>query len=296
MGVERKERRLQTAFAATCHNRRRARERGASAAMLSLLLVYESSCSFALTSRLGSHVPAGRQRARPLLSAPEPPEPEPQPTEEEPVDLRSEFDAGLAYGQQIKSRFTAPRIDDPGLPFADALVCVSGSLFIAQWALSPLVPNALKIPPPSWLTAMSLPGGIDWRGIPYILSTIEHGAALAACWILGALAASAYESEAFTGTWQTALTRTWKGGAFAIGVLIFSTQLSLYLSLSSQGLDPYTIPSQAGVDSNSAADRQILTTAFELFCDCSVQAVQLTLFRLYRWADAQGPGKGTNQR
>jgi len=264
--------------------------------MLSLLLVYESSCSFALTSQLGSHLPAGRQRARPLLSAPEPPEPEPQPPAEEPVDLNREFEAGLAYGQQIKSRFTAPRIDDPGLPFADALVCVSGSLFIAQWALSPLVPTAFKIPPPSWLTAATLPGGIDWRGIPYILSTIEHGAALAACWILGALAASAYESEAFTGTWQTALTRTWKGGAFAIGVLIFSTQLSLYLSLSSQGLDPYTIPSQAGVDSNSAADRQILTTAFELFCDCSVQAVQLTLFRLYRWADAQGPGKGTNQR
>jgi len=214
----------------------------------------------------------------------------------EPVDLRSEFDAGLAYGQQIKARFTAPRIDDPGLPFADALVCVSGSLFLAQLALSPLVPKALKIPPPSWLTATALPDGIDWRGIPYILSTIEHGAALAACWVLGALAASAYEAEAFTGTWQTALTRTWKGGAFAIGVLIFATQLSLYVSLSSQGLDPYTIPSQAGVDGNFAADRQILTTAFELICDCSVQAVLLTLFRLYRWADAQGPGKGTNQR
>ena len=92
------------------------------------------------------------------------------------------------------------------------------------------------------------------------------------------------------------MTRTWKGGAFAIGVLIFATQLSLYVSLSSQGLDPYTIPTQAGVDGNFAADRQILTTAFELICDCSVQAVQLTLFRLYRWADAQGPGKGTNQR
>ena len=195
--------------------------------MLSLLLVYESSCSFALTSRLGSHLPAGRHRAtRPLLSAPEPPESEPRLAEEEPVDLRSEFDAGLAYGQQIKARFTAPRIDDPGLPFADALVCVSGSLFIAQWALSPLVPKALKIPPPSWLTATTLPDGVDWRGIPYILSTIEHGAALAACWVLGALAASAYEAEAFTGTWQTALTRTWKGGAFAIGAAVQRSKLA----------------------------------------------------------------------
>ena len=153
------------------------------------------------------------------------------------MDLRSEFDAGLAYGQQIKARFTAPRIDDPGLPFADALVCVSGSLFIAQWALSPLVPNALKIPPPSWLTAMSLPGGIDWRGIPYILSTIEHGAALAACWVLGALAASAYESEAFTGTWQTALTRTWKGGAFAISLSGLSAALNMTLLIKVSWLD-----------------------------------------------------------
>ena len=165
--------------------------------------------------------------------------------------------------------------------------CLVPRRFIAQLGLRGFLPA------PSWLVAMPLPAGIDWRGIPYILSTIEHGAALAACWILGALAASAYESEAFTGTWQTALARTWRGGAFAIGVLIFSTQLSLYVSLSTQGLDPYTIPTQAGVDSNSAADSQILKTAFELICDVAVQAVQLTLFRLYRWADAQGPGKGT---
>ena len=66
------------------------------------------------------------------MSMPGPPEPEPQPTEKEPVDLLGEFDAGMAYGKQIRSRFLAPRIDDPGLPFADALVCVSGSLYASR--------------------------------------------------------------------------------------------------------------------------------------------------------------------
>ena len=101
--------------------------------MLTFLLVCElSPCSFAhvsLTPRLGSYLRADRHRAKPMLSVPDPPELEPPPREEEPVDLLGEFDAGMAYGRQIKARFTSPRIDDPGLPFADALVCVSGSLY-----------------------------------------------------------------------------------------------------------------------------------------------------------------------
>ena len=72
-------------------------------------------------------------------------------------------------------------------------------------------------------------------------------------------------------------------------MLIFSTQLSLYTSLSAQGLDPYTVPSTEGIDALEAADVQILSTAFELIVDCAVQGVSLTLFRLYRWADAQAP-------
>ena len=167
---------------------------------------------------------SARPRSRLVLQAPEPPEPEQPPPEE---DLASEFEAGKAYGREIRSRFVAPRIDDPGLPLTDALVCISGSLFIAQWALNPAVPPSLKIPPPSWLSPTPLPGGIDWRGLPYILSTVSHGASLAACWVLGSLAASNYESDAFMGTWQTALARTWRAGAFAVGVLLLSTQLEL---------------------------------------------------------------------
>jgi len=207
--------------------------------------------------------------------------------ERAPSDLAEEYNAGLEYGLGIRARFASPRIDDPGLPYADALVCVGGALFIAQWALNPAVPLGLKIPLPGWLSPMAMPAGLDWRGLPYVLPALSHGAGLALCWTLGALAASAYESEAYMGTWQTALGRTWRAGAFAVGVLIFSTQASLFVSLSSQGLDPYTVPTTEGIDSLERADTQILQTAFELIIDVIVQATSLTLFRLFRWTDGQ---------
>ena len=106
-------------------------------------------------------------------------------------------------------------------------------------------------------------------------------------------------------------------------MLLLSTQLSLYVSLteqvirtefespsraackpastsprspSAQGLDPFTVPTTAGLDTAAPADSQIINTAFEVICDCAVQGVQLTVWRLYRWADAQGPGGGAAGR
>ena len=207
------------------------------------------------------------------------------------ANLTDEFAAGMNYGTELRRRFFAPRIDDPGLPFADALVCVNGALFVAQWALNPLIPLSIRIPSPAWLAPMALPAGVSWKGLPFIFPAFSHGVALAVCWVLGAFAASAYESEAYCGTWQTALSRTWRAGAFAVGLLILSTQIYTYFSLSSQGLDPYTVPTTAGVDQLAQADIQILSTAFELIIDVIVQALFMTSFRLYRWADAQGPSR-----
>lgn len=212
--------------------------------------------------------------------------------EKDEVNLQDEYIAGLAFGRRLRSRFLSPRIDDPGLLYADAFVCIGGALFVAQWALSPAVPPDIKIPPPSWLSPTVLPVGVNWRGLPYVLPALVHGSELACCWVLGALAASAYESEAYSGTLPQALSRTWRAGAFAVGVLILSTQLSLYDSLTAQGLDPYTVPSTEGIDAGAAADAQILSTAFELIIDIGVQAVQMTLFRAYRWREAQGPPGG----
>ena len=91
---------------------------------------------------------------------------------------------------------------------------------------------------------------------------------------------------------QAAIARTWRAGAFAVGLLLLCTQFSTYVSLSAQGLDPYTIPSTEGIDQYAQADLQILKTAFEVACDVGVQAVYLTMFRLYRWADAtKGRGR-----
>ena len=73
--------------------------------------------------------------------------------EKDEVNLQDEYIAGLAFGRRLRSRFLSPRIDDPGLLYADAFVCIGGALFVAQWALSPAVPPDIKIPPPSWLAA-----------------------------------------------------------------------------------------------------------------------------------------------
>jgi hypothetical protein len=133
-------------------------------------------------------------------------------------DLEADFKAGIDFGKKIRSRFLSPQIDDPGLPFADSLVCVCGSLFVAAIALKG------GIPFPGWLAP--LPGvPVDgYRGLPYILPAFSHGTGLAFCWLLGALAASAFEAEAYMGSWQEALSRTWRGGAFATGLLLLATQ------------------------------------------------------------------------
>lgn len=192
-------------------------------------------------------------------------------------DLKDDYDAGLAFGKDIRRRFAAPRIDDPGLPYADSLVCICGTLFVAMIAVKGVIPL------PTWLEPLpgtALPGT---RGLPYIFPAFRHGSALAACWLLGALAASAFEREAYSASLREAVSRTWRGGAFATGMLILATQLVTYSTLSGQGIDPY-LPS-------IEADRALLTTAFEVITDIAVQAVGLTAFRVYRWVDARQYGE-----
>ena len=44
-------------------------------------------------------------------------------TPEKEETLTEAFDAGIEFGADIRARFAAPVIDDPGLPYADSLVC-----------------------------------------------------------------------------------------------------------------------------------------------------------------------------
>ena len=199
-----------------------------------------------------------------------------KPAAEPPEEtLEEAYNAGLEFGKDIKKRFAAPRIDDPGLPYADALVCICGSIFLASLGLTGVLPRQ------TWLQPLDIVPA--WRGLPYIVPACSHGAGLAACWILGALAAEAFERGAYLGTWQEAFSRTWKGGAFAAGILLLSTQVSTFVALTERGLDPST----AGLGIDPAADLEVIRRGFEATCDIAVQCVGLTAFRIYRWRDAQ---------
>lgn len=200
-------------------------------------------------------------------------EPVPPPSAPPPLDVREEFEAGRQFGKSIRDRFTAPRVDDPGLPYADALVCICGALFVASLGLTGSIPR------PSWLFALVPPGVEPIRGIPYILPAFSHGVGLASCWILGAYAANAFEADAYTGTLREAVSRTWKAGAFATGCLLLASQANAAFVLALQGVDPLA--------ASTEADRVTITTAFEVITDVLVQAGALTAFRVYRWADAQ---------
>ena len=98
---------------------------------------------------------------------------------------------------------------------------------------------------PSWL--FPLPGVPPLRSLPYILPAVSHGAGLAGCWLLGALAANAFEKEAYMGTLGDTLSRTWRGGAFSVGVLLLCTQFDYSATLLTQGVDPFEASREGGL-------------------------------------------------
>lgn len=57
------------------------------------------------------------------------------------------FAAGKDLGKYIVNRFARPVVDDPGLPIADALVCIASTAFFSTVIL------AAGLPRPSWLVA-----------------------------------------------------------------------------------------------------------------------------------------------
>ena len=66
--------------------------------------------------------------------------------DDEPVNLVEEFKRGMDFGNSMKERFTTARIDDRGLPIADALVCVrrrcSWRRWCWRWASAAVVAGA----------------------------------------------------------------------------------------------------------------------------------------------------------
>ena len=217
---------------------------------------------------------AAMHRCPPALLAEKLPEGTEDEASRPAEDLQEDFDAGIDYGKRIVSRFATPVIDDPGLPISDALVVICATLGLASLCLS--APPG--VPRPGWLAPLA--GAPGWRGLPYILPAFAHGAGLALCWLPGALAAEAFEQGAYRGTWGEALRRTWRGGAFAIGLLVLATQLTTYVSFSAAGLEPVYGSSDIG-------DMRLARITDEVILDSVVQGVALTAFRVFRWADAR---------
>lgn len=173
---------------------------------------------------------------------------------------------GDEEGSSVTERFLSPRIDDRGLPIADALVAqIVAPSFQVFWL------GVSQSPLPSWLR-LSL-----WapRG-SMVAPTLIHGAGLACCWVAGALAARGFESEAFNVSegrgYGTVILRTIQAGAFATGVLILSTQIDLLLEFGR-----YV---QWG--ESEETDRRLLVAAVEVINDIFFEAVTLTSWRLYR--------------
>ena len=146
------------------------------------------------------------------------------------MNLVEEFKRGVAFGGEITKRFAEARIDDRGLPIADALVVTTVPVFVATVVL------ALGIPRPSWL--VPAPWMPRWRSLPCLAPALSHGAKLSLCWLPGALAARAYEREAYDGTVREAVNRTLRGGCFAVGLLILLTQFTIAAQFAAKGQPP----------------------------------------------------------
>ncbi|KAG8462729.1 hypothetical protein KFE25_004705 [Diacronema lutheri] len=175
-------------------------------------------------------------------------------------------------GNEVLRRFLTPRVDDLGLPIADSLVCLSVPVLVATVVL------AGGLARPSWLVAAPFVPRV--RALPFVLPAVGHGLSLASCWVLGAFAAAAYRKEAYgsTGSTRTVLSYTLRAGAFATGLLIFSTQAQLQLTLGGTAVGAWAEP---GFPS-TAADMLIVQRTAELALDVGLEAVAMTAWRLYR--------------
>ncbi len=176
--------------------------------------------------------------------------------------------------ESIFDRFLNPKIDDAGLPLADALIAqVVAPTFQITW----LTIN--HAPRPSWLEPIfadkSLLYEIPRQGT-LLAPALIHGAGLAACWTLGALAAKGYDSDAFNISggrgYGTVIARIIQAGAFATGVLIFSTQVDLLLEFG-RNVQP---------GESDETDFRLLTAIVELINDIVFEAVTLSGWRIYR--------------
>jgi hypothetical protein len=163
-------------------------------------------------------------------------------------------------------RFWNPKIDDPALPLSEVgiaqVIAPTTQLF---WLV--VFNNA---PYPTWASPIG-DALFPTRG-SFLVPTLIHGAGLACCWLAGCLAAKGFEKDAFEGSLGQVFFATVKAGAFATGVLIFATQVDLFVELGGfvqLGESPET-------------DRRILIAAGEVIKDIFFEGTVLLSWRLLR--------------
>ena len=155
----------------------------------------------------------------------------------DPKDTKPERDDKKEEKLNLFNRFTSPIIDDPGLPLSDVLVAqvIAPSLQIAWLSLR-------HAPQPSWLKPIVDTDLLYSRQGTFVAPALIHGAALAFCWVVGALAARAYERRSISPVkaeqrqdtnavgsssaqevewdYSNVIKAILQGGAFATGLLI----------------------------------------------------------------------------
>ena len=119
-----------------------------------------------------------------------------QSERDEDEDINSQITPETTTSNSIMQRFLSPKIDDPGLPLTDVLLAqIVAPSFQTFWI------SALHAPSPSWLRPLGSYFGEAPELAPrgsLLAPTLIHGAGLAVCWGLGALASQFYERESFT--------------------------------------------------------------------------------------------------
>ena len=207
-------------------------------------------------------------------------EEEEEEEEEEDVrtieDAKRELTKGIKYGKKMKARFQSERVEDKGLPLADSLVLISASCAIAICSIQ------LKHTP-AWLREewlREIPRDV-LPNFPAVVAACVHGSKLAMFWIVGALAAKAYEVEAYDADYPEAIKRTVKAGCFACGSLILVEQASLRKSL--EEIIGRGASTEYEFGTNVAADLLINSKTSDLILDCFVSAISMLLWRTIRW-------------
>ncbi|GMH98569.1 hypothetical protein TrVE_jg8444 [Triparma verrucosa] len=169
-------------------------------------------------------------------------------------------------GNTLLGRFLNPKIDDVGLPLADALIAG----IVAP--VSVVFVCGVQRYSPTWLVATLPPTSALNNALRLFPATLSHGALLAGCWLLGALASKSFEKEAFGKDFSVVLTRVLAGGAFASGLLVLLTQADLFIE--------YGRWVQGG--ESPEIDLRLLKAFAELALDISVEAAWMLFWRIYR--------------